>query len=539
MALDKSKYLKFFFSESEELLTKLNQQLVELEKDYSNKEIINEIFRITHTIKGNAAAVGFEVVSAFAHALEDIFDKIRNDKIEFTTELANIVFSAIDQFDNIFSKLKETGNEPAELPEIARKLRKIQTGVEVEEITKKETPPSVEIEKEIRLSESVRVPLKKLDFMLNIVGEMLIDVSKLETLSRDIDDRRLKDVTAHIRRSVSDIQYAMMNIRLLSLSSVLDQFPRLVRDSARKEKKDVELEIIGGDIELDSKVIEKLKTPLIHIVRNAISHGIELPSEREKMGKPKTGKVTITAYRKKGRVQIEVSDDGVGIDPIKIAARAVEMNIITTQQAEEFTDEQINELIFEPGFTTAKDTSEVSGRGVGMDAVRSELSSIGGTISISSSRNKGTTFIMNVPLSIAVIKALLCNVKNKCMAVPSSVIDELIQVEPEQVKKVSGQPHILYGEELIPIYDLGDILYHCPINSNNHINLILSAIGSKYFGMQVDSFIREEEIVVKSFWVPGEIRTISGATILGDGKIALIIDPYEIIKLKSIKQGGE
>ena len=549
MPMDNSKYIKFFFTEAEELITNLNRQLVLLEKNYSDADVINEIFRITHTIKGNASAVGFANISTFAHLLEDIFDKVRNGKLRFTKDIADTVFQAIDELADLIERTRKDGVESERLPQIAHKLHTIAGVKEAKEIKAEAGVPKVEkvepkkariSEKDIRLSENVRIPTKNLDSMLNLIGEIIIDISKLEDLNRTLHNRRLKDINSHLRRIVSDLQYEMMNVRLLDLAAIFDQFPRLVRDAAMSENKKVELVIEGEDIELDSKVIEKLKNPMIHIVRNAVSHGIELPDVRKRMGKPEKGLVKIEASRQKERVQIKISDDGAGIDPIVVAGKAVELGMITEEQANEFSDDEIFELIFEPGFTTSKKTSEVSGRGVGMDVVRSELSSIGGIVSIESARNKGTTFIIDVPLSIAVIKALLCDVSKKTIIIPSSVIEELLEVEPNKIQKISGQSHILLDENLIPIYDLGKILYGEPIKSlDSRINLVVVRSGNRDVALWVDKFIREDEIVVKSFWMPAEVRSITGATILGNGKVALILDPYETIKLNSFKEGGE
>ena len=552
MVMDNSKYIEYFFSEAEELITNLNRQLVLLEKDYSDASVIDEIFRITHTIKGNAAAVGFGNISTFSHSLEDIFAQIRNGKLKFTSDIADIVFRALDELADLIECTRKDGSEPENLPEIIHQLHKIvgikrieEPGKDVEQgiIERVKKPKSISkkvVDRDIKLSENVRIPIKDLDSMLNLIGEIIIDVSKLGNLNRTLHNWRLKDINSHLRRILSDLQYEMMNVRLLDLASIFDQFPRLVRDIGSSEHKNVELVIEGEHIELDSKVIEKLKNPLIHIIRNSVSHGVELPDVRKRMGKSEKGLVKIEASRAKERVQIKVFDDGIGIDPIIVAGKAVELGLITEEQANEFSDDEILELIFEPGFTTSEQTSEVSGRGVGMDVVRSELSTIGGTVSIESVRNKGTTFTIDVPLSIAVIKALLCDVAGKTMIIPSSVIEELVEVERNKIQSISGQPHILLDENLIPIYDVGKMLYDEPIKlKGDKVELVITRSKTRNVALWVDKFIREDDIVVKSFWIPADVRSISGATILGNGKVALILDPYETIKLISLKEGGE
>ncbi|MCD6531470.1 chemotaxis protein CheA [bacterium] len=536
------KYVQFFFSEAEELLVNLNNQLIELEKDYSNREAINEIFRITHTIKGNAAAVGFGIISSVAHALEDVFDAIRRGVLSLTPEISPIVFDALDALAKTINYAQKTGKEPSQEPEIVRTLRQIAGGekaVSVPESKKaKEIPKRPKArptQREIKISDTIRVRLSQLDDMLNLLGEILIRINQLENISRRLNSRELSDTVMAIRRAVSDIQFTMMNVRLMSLSSILSQLPRLVHDIARDEGKKAALVTEGEDIELDSKVIEKLKTPIVQIIRNAVAHGIEPPEIRKKMGKPKEGIIKITATRHKGRVLIDISDDGAGIDPVRIAGKAVEMGLITEQQANEFSDEQLFELIFEPGFTTAEKATKDAGRGAGLDAVRDEISSIGGNIFVKSQRNRGTTFTIDVPLSIAVIKALLCNVAGKNVAIPSSLIDKLIYANHDQIKQVSGKPHFLWEDDLVPVYDIGEVIYNTPSQTDETVNLILCRLGSRSVALQVERFSRETEVVVKTFWSPWEIRTVSGATILGDGSLALILDPFETIKLASIR----
>lgn len=533
MKIDTSKYLEFFFSEVIELLTLLNQQLIELEKDFANEKVINEIFRITHTIKGNSAAMGFDIISSFAHSLENVFDKVRRNELEFTSDIADVVFDAIDQLANDIHELHKTGKEPPKLPPIIQQLDKIVKGEKV----KREALVKTDLEKTIKLTESVRVSLKKLDLMINLIGEMLIDISRLENLNEALANRHLKDIIVHLRRAIVDAQYNMMNVRLVPLASILEQFPRMVRDLAQQENKKINIELEGTDIELDSKVVEKLKTPLIQMVRNAVSHGIEPPAPRDALGKDTTGLIKITADRQKDRVVISISDDGRGINPANIATKAVELGIITMEKASELSEEEMYELIFESGFTTVKEATQISGRGVGMDAVRSELSSAGGTMSMSSILGEGTTFTIDVPLSIAVIRALLCSSAGKTIAFPTSLIEELQQVAPDKVNNMSGKPHLLVDEELVPVYDLANVLYNFPTehSDGDKINLVMIRVGAKRVAFLVEKYIKEEDIVVKSFWMPCDVRSISGATILGDGKIALIIDPHETVKYESLK----
>ncbi|GEM_PF-960656 len=536
MPQNKNKYLKLFFAETDELLTKLGSQMVDLEANLDNMELVNEIFRVTHTIKGNSAAMGFDIVSEFAHKIENVFDKIRNGELKFTREIADVTFESLNELGRVLSRLKKTGKEPGEIPEITTFLDKIDAGDTdwIKDFSRAQTT------EDIKLTDTVRVPLKQLDELINYVGEMLMGVNRLDTINRVIRDRELKDAIARLRRVVSDFQYSIMAVRLVPLSSILDQFPKMVRDIAQQEGKEVSLTIRGADIQLDSKVIERIKTPLIHIIRNAIFHGIESPLERKEAGKSEVGNVAITAWRGKGRILLSIVDDGRGVDPKKIADKAVSLGIAAKKQIVELKEEDILDFLFAPGFTTAEKADQVAGRGVGLDIVRAELSAIGGIISFHSTVGLGSDFTLDIPLSIATIKTLLCKITGKPCAIPVNTIDSVTAITVEEIHTVSGEDNFMFQEELVPLVDVGEVLYNTEskLESHQDINVIVVNPSGKRVGLIVDSLVREEEIVVKSFDVMSDIRCVSGASILGDGSVVLILDPSEIVKKASIRKAG-
>ncbi|RKZ29345.1 hypothetical protein DRQ36_08925 [bacterium] len=534
MPIDKSKYLKLFFSEADELVTQLGREMVALETDLGNYEVINKIFRITHTIKGNSAAVGFDIISSFAHRIEDVFDKVRNRELDFSRETANVMFDALRLLEDILAEVKKTGKEPSGLPEIADILEKIAKG----RTDWLDSYEKTETEERITVSDSVRVPMKQLDDMINLIGEILIGISRLETVNQYLEDNQLKETTIGLRRAVSDLQYALMNIRLVPLAYIFDQFPRLIRDLAEEENKQISLTITGDDIQVDSKVVEKIKSPLIHILRNAVSHGIEKPAERKKAKKPEKGNVAIVASRQRNRVEISVNDDGQGIDPKIIAPTAKSLGIVTDGWLEEATENEIIELIFEPGFTTAKKATEVSGRGVGMDVVRAELSSIGGIVQLYSKPGIETKVTLDIPVSIATIKTLLCEVNERAYAIPINVIDAIQYIKPEDIRSVNGEDNFAFRDELTPILYLRTLLFSLEpeITETEEIEVVVVDYAGKHVGLAVDRLIREEEIVVKPIEVLSDVRAVSGASILGDGSVVLILDVNELMKRASTRK---
>ncbi len=536
MKIDREKYLQLFLSELDEQLTALNRLLVDLEADRHNKNAINEIFRLTHTIKGNAAAMGFEKISEFSHRVEDVFDLLRRGEIDFSTSVANAVFRALDELKDMISHLRQTHTEKEEISPIVDVLAKIASG----EPNWEQMLSRIEVEEQVKISDVARVPMQRLDSVINLIGEMLINISRLEMINRQVGSEELKNTIAYIRRIVSDLQYIIMDVRLVPLSSIFDQLPRMVRDIAQQEGKEVSLLVDGAEIQLDSRVVERIKTPIIQIVRNAISHGIEPPEERARAGKPLQGKVRILAQREKGRVKISISDDGGGIATDVIAETAVSLGIVDRDRVEQMDEDEVLALIFEPGFTTAKRASKVSGRGVGMDAVRSEITSIGGAISVHSEPGRGTTFSIIAPVSIAIVKSLLCNVQGNVYAFPVSSIEAIRHIPRGEIHRMNGDWAFRYEESIVPILYVGEVLFgsKSPIEENDDdiLNVVVVNTANELVGFSVDELIREDDLMVKTIDVLTDVRTVSGASLLGDGSVVLILDANEMVKKASMRK---
>jgi len=390
---------------------------------------------------------------------------------------------------------------------------------------KKEKPPFY-----IKKIQSMRIPVERLDKIMNLMGELSIAKSRLVQTVQTKNFSALEETTYLIERLVSSLQDETLKMRLLSISYILGHFPRIVRDLSRKENKEVDLEIEGGEIELDRIVLDEISDPLIHLVRNAIDHGIELPQERIKIGKPPRGKISIKVIRERGHVVIEVSDDGRGIDFSKVAKIAVEKGIISPQDINSLDSHQILDILTSSGFSTSDKVTEVSGRGVGLDVVRNKLDALGGKLDLETHLGKGTKFILTLPLTLAIIKAMLVFLGGQIYAIPLMNIRETLKIKEEEVKIIKDIEVIRVREEIIPLIRLDREFGIKSWREDKIFSVVIVEGRAKSMGLVVDEVIGEQDIVVKPLGsFIKRVKGIAGATILGDGRIALILDVVNII----------
>ena len=391
-------------------------------------------------------------------------------------------------------------------------------------------------------SSSIRVGIEKVDAVINLVGELVITQSMLSTLgeSFEMDQiQRLRDGLVQLEQNTRELQEDVMRMRMLSVSFVFNRFPRMVRDLSQKLEKDIELVMSGENTEIDKTLIEKISDPLVHLVRNSVDHGIELPQDRIAAGKPATGTVNLNAFHKGGNIVIEVKDDGKGLDPEKLFNKAVEKGVVSAEA--KLTNEQIYNLIFEPGFSTAEQLSDVSGRGVGMDVVRRNINSLGGSVDISSELGVGSTMTVRLPLTLAILDGQSVAVGDQVYIVPLASIVESIQVSSSMVNKMAGQGEtfILRGE-YISIVRLGDIFdVDATAKKLEEGLLVVVESEGRLVGIFVDDLLGQQQVVIKSLEANYQkVDGVSGATILGDGSVALILDIPSLVKM-SCSKGDE
>ncbi|MFC4184581.1 chemotaxis protein CheA [Saccharococcus thermophilus] len=674
--MDMSQYLEVFIDESKEHLQAINEQLLELEKAPENMEIVNEIFRSAHTLKGMSATMGFEDLANLTHQMENVLDGIRNHKISVTSEILDVVFQAVDHLEAMIMSIAAGGDGKRDVKEVVEQLKRIEQGEvpaslaeqssntssvplaqtygefehnvlqqakeqgfsvyeirvklradcllksarvymifealnEAGEVIKS-TPPVEMLEEEqfdqefllavvtkqsaeqlyerlMKVSEveevdvvpldmdkqketgvaqaaheaaleqqaatvqekrektpekntvvkqtaaankTIRVNIERLDILMNLFEELVIDRGRLEQIARELNHPELNETVERMSRISSDLQTIILNMRMVPVETVFNRFPRMVRQLARELGKKVNLEIIGAETELDRTVIDEIGDPLVHLLRNAIDHGIETPDVRRASGKPEEGTVKLKAYHSGNHVFIEIEDDGAGIRREKVLQKALDRGIISQQGIANLTDKQVYELIFAPGFSTADHISDISGRGVGLDVVKSTIESLGGTVTVDSEEGKGSIFSIQLPLTLSIISVLLVEIQQEKYAIPLSSIIETAIIKKEDILHAYNQQVIDFRGKVVPLVFLKDI-FEVPAAAEEEeaISVVIVRKGEKMAGLVVDSFIGQQEVVLKSLGnYLTSVFAISGATILGDGQVALIIDCNALIK---------
>jgi|Deesub1362B_J571_1020462.scaffolds.fasta_scaffold00963_12 two-component system chemotaxis sensor kinase CheA len=615
-------YKDVFVSESMEHLNSLTQGLLELEK--GNEEVLTEIFRAAHTLKGMSATMGYEGMAKITHEMENLLDAVRNGEVEITSEVIDVLFEAVDLLEAALNSLSEGDDENISAEEVSQKLskfaqtrkeerttpaevkgevKKLEKGVkridieldkdctlksvraymafrelrELGEIVKcipdeekledgnfdrsfsiflKTSASDEEIRKrlkkvselskieihsgeassakedktksggDVKSVQTVRVSIERLDSLMNLVGELVISKSRLFQIKNKYAIDELNETLAYIDKLTTSLQEEVQEMRMVEVRYVFDRFPRMVRDLAKKEGKKVDFVIEGKDIELDRTVLDEIGDPLVHLLRNCIDHGIETPEERVKSGKSETGKVLLKARRVKDHVEIIVADDGRGIDPEKIKRIAVEKGLISEKEAEKMSYDEAKMLIFTPGFSSAEKVTDISGRGVGLDVVRNKILSLGGTVELESEVGKGTRFVLKLPLTLAITKALLISAGGKIYAIPLNNVNEILNVKEEDISTVMGQEVIQLRGKILPVYDLLSLLGKATATNGKRARpVVIVEKGGNLIGLAVDELIGQQEIVIKS--LDGKLRDVrgfAGSTIMGDGRVSLILD---------------
>ncbi|WP_041076758.1 chemotaxis protein CheA [Thermotoga caldifontis] len=393
-----------------------------------------------------------------------------------------------------------------------------------------EKEPEQKVSQRRRLVQTVRVDIDKLDTLMNLMGELVIARSRISDTLRKYNIKEVDESLSQLNRITLDLQNVVMKIRMVPIAFVFNRFPRMVRDLAKQLSKEINFIIEGEDTELDRTFVEDIGEPLVHLLRNAIDHGIETKEERIAKGKPPVGTVILSARHEGNNVVIEVKDDGRGIDRAAVLRKAIEKGLISEAQAESLPDEKVYEFLFLPGFSTKSQATELSGRGVGMDVVRSVVESLNGTVKIESVKDRGTTVTIRLPLTLAIIQALLVTVNNYVYAIPIANIDSTLNVPLDKVQKLQNKLVTVIRGEIIPLVKLWEIFGLDGHREEPYYNTVIVRVGNRKYGLVVDSLIGQEDIVIKSLGkIFNDVRIFSGGAILGDGSIALILDVSNIV----------
>jgi len=404
-------------------------------------------------------------------------------------------------------------------PSVKEKPEEVKEEVKIEEKTVEERKTKK------KLTQTVRVDIDKLDTLMNLMGELVIARSRIVDTLKKYNIKEVDESLAQLSRITLDLQNIVMKVRMVPIAFVFNRFPRMVRDLSKKMGKEVNFIIKGEETELDRTFVEEIGEPILHLLRNAIDHGIESKEERIAKGKPPIGTIVLSARHEGNNVVIEVQDDGRGMDRDKIVKRAIEMGLIDELKASTLPDERVFEFLFTPGFSTKEDVSEVSGRGVGMDVVKNVVESLNGSVSIESQKDVGTKVTIRLPLTLAIIQALLVKVNNYVYAIPIANIDSTLMVSKDDIQTVQDKEVIVIRGEVIPIYKLWEVLEIPHETEGGAMNTVIIRIGNRKYGLVVDKLLGQEDIVIKSLGkIFSDVKEFSGAAILGDGSIALILD---------------
>ncbi|HSW63261.1 MAG TPA: chemotaxis protein CheA [Dissulfurispiraceae bacterium] len=581
-----------FVTEAEETLDRIDPLFVELESKGYDKEMLNEIFRGMHTLKGAAGFLGFQQIIDVAHRAESIMKRLRDNGIAPSRELMDVILTSVDMLRVLIGHVKVRDGAEEDISELLSRLDAamdapmdagalpsakqampapaasvtVVTAAQAKRRESAETPEEavvVEARKDVpsppaphpkpqtisdatedqvqqtsrdrEVVQTLRVDVTRIDKVMDLAGETVLARNRLLNLSMKIEQtysgdpniEGLLETTSFLDRVTSDLQLAVMKIRMQPISKVFSKFPRMVRDMSRQLNKDIDLEIFGEDTEVDKSVIENIGDPMVHIIRNSIDHGLETMDEREVKGKRRNGRIIISATQQGTQIVIEVTDDGRGIDVDAVRRKAIKNGIISEEEAEKMSDESAIDLIFLPGFSTKAVSTELSGRGVGMDVVKTNVAKLNGYVEVVTKKDIGSTFRISLPLTLAIIQAMMIRIGQEHYALPQSMIEETLRVKRSDIKDVAGQQVLTIRGKVLPLFVMSEVL---GVRSRNAVAqdnsyVLVASVADRRFCIAVDELIGQEEVVIKMInGVESEECGILGATITGDGRVVLILD---------------
>jgi len=550
--LENAEFLNEFLVECNENLAKLDNDLVRLEQNPKDLEPLKEIFRAIHTVKGASGMFGLTRLEKVAHAAEDVLNKMREGALEATPAHIDPVLRAIDTikvllFDIETNRQEPEGDDSQVIEALHGLLGHHAPPPEDAQTTIAKSAPAADAGSRPQPAEAkssvaettLRVRVDVLDQLMNLVGELVLTRNQLVQLVRGVDESLFAAPIQHLNRVTSSLQESVMKTRMQPIGVAWSKLPRVVRDLSQTSGKKLDLVMVGQETEIDRQVLQAIQDPLLHCVRNSADHGIESSEIREKCGKSATGTITLKAFHEGGHIVIEVGDDGAGINAEAVLKKAIERGLVSEDEAASKSEADILRFIFEPGFSTAKQVTEVSGRGVGMDVVRSNIEKIGGVVEILSERGKGTTLKIKIPLTLAIISALIVRVGEgdaaDVFALPQSCVLEVLRVNVENaasVETIQNSRFLRLRDSLLPLIDLREVFEGGLAEKSDEFAVVVCQIGPSRFGLIVQEIFDTQEVVVKA---PGhylrEVGVYSGATILGDGRVILILDVSKIEEL--------
>jgi two-component system, chemotaxis family, sensor kinase CheA len=580
---DDQELLEGFLAETTELLEKLDDDLITLEKSPEDAELMNRIFRSIHTVKGASSFLGFDLLVKVTHKTEDVLNRLRKSELTLNSEIMDVILEAVDLVKTLVSDIKAGDIVERELESTIAKLipflsesateatvlAPVFASLQQEEKPKlasaepppqaaatqasvpQVTPPAAKLKdppvqkaaaakgEELADNSTVRVDVKRLDDLMNQVGELVLERNRMIQLHSDyqfgLDPSAFSDdfgkLSKRLNFVTSELQMQVLKMRMLPVEKVFKKFPRIVRNLARDLGKEVDLQIIGEETELDRSVVDEIGDPLIHLIRNALDHGLEPPDERLAAGKPRCGTVVLAAAHEGNQIVISIKDNGRGIDPDRVSRKALEKGLITEEQLATMGSREILDLLFLPGFSTKEQATDLSGRGVGMDVVRTNIRKLNGIIEIKNEIGHGSEFILKLPLTLAIIQSLLVEVEREVYSIPLASVIETMRVNQEEFHMVGGQEVLKLRDSVLPLLRLQRVFSCAETGADRKTcYVVIVGVAEKRVGLVVTRLLGQQEVAIKSLGkflanLPG----IGGSTIMGDGRVALIVDPMGLI----------
>ena len=529
MALEMAKYRKLFLEEAGEHLSEISRALLSLEKDPEAARSIDVIFRMAHSIKSMAASLEYESITELAHALEDRMEGVRTrGKLADGTEMAAL-FQGLEGLEAMVAVVAQTGEAPPARPDLIASIRtRLQSvpGPPLENPERGGPPRPVQPQPPPGPQASVRVRTEVLDRFLGAVGEVILSSSQLRTAAGEQQmSAELSAGFDRVERRVTELQRRAMDLRTTPLLRVMEILPRSARQLGEQLGKPVEVELVGTELDLDRSILDRLNEPLLHLVRNAVDQGIEPREVRVAAGKDEVGHISIAARRERDSIVIDVQDDGAGIDLESVRRRAVEVGLLHPDLAEDLPPREVAALIFQPGISTAKGVSAVSGRGVGMDAVKATIESLGGVVELRTERGVGTTTTVVVPITAAVQRVLLCSVSGERVALPITKVERILELPAASIERSGPESFALIDDEPVLVLDLAERLAVVSPPPSEVVPLVVVDIRGESVAVRVERFEGQQEIYVKP--VPEllcGVRLLAGFTVLGDGSPVFLLD---------------
>jgi len=570
--MDDREVINEFLIESSENLTRLETEIVDLEQRPKDPELLASIFRTIHTVKGTCGFLGFGNLESVTHRAENLLSQLRNGERDLTPQSTSLILETMDMIRKELASIEATLKESGETYDDLRNRLALECKGEQPAPTAPEpAPPSVEVPpmiaeiptplssvlseaddpspqaekqttaKSASLADStIRVDVALLDKLMNLVGELVLARNQILQYSSRQDDATLNATAQRLNLITTQLQEGVMKTRMQPIGMVWNKLPRVVRDLASACGKQIQLEMDGAETELDKSIIEAIKDPLTHIVRNCCDHGIETPEKRLGSGKPAQGRLLLRAYHEGGQVNIEIIDDGGGINGARVKQKAVEKGLLRQEQADLLSEREAANLIFLPGLSTAKEVTSISGRGVGMDVVKTNIEKIGGIVDLTTRTGQGTTIKIKIPLTLAIIPGLVVSSGGERFIIPQVSLLELLRLEGEtgkkQIERIQGAPVYRRRGTLLPLAYLNEVLgLSNSANDDEVVNIVVLQAENRQFGLVVDTINDTQEIVVKPLGKQLKaLNAYAGATIMGDGKVALILDVLGVGQLSGV-----